>query len=122
MTRFSIYEQIDPRPMGDNKFRIVETVITTDGPKSRLTEKIFPSIDQAKDWMAVHILIRTHLKWRSSMAHRKYKLGDYQCQTCKSVDNLSHRVCPDCGENLVVCNSCGSKWSQEECEAEILAR
>ena len=50
-----------------------------------------------------------------------YKIGDYlatfECQVCGATDKLFYTDCPCCGDDFIECNSCGKKWSQEECTA-----
>lgn len=47
----SIMEQVSPEPNPDNRFRIVELVMTVDGPRSRLTNHSFPSIEAARHFL-----------------------------------------------------------------------
>ena len=46
-----IMEQIAPEPNWSNKFRICETMMTIDGPRTRVTDKSFPTIERARAYL-----------------------------------------------------------------------
>lgn len=48
MTRFFIYKIVEPNTVA-NPFRIVETVNTIDGPRSRLTDHVFATLADARE-------------------------------------------------------------------------
>ena len=48
---FAVMEQVWPLVSSENKFRIVEHLITSDGIRTRLTNHTFQTLDEAKEWL-----------------------------------------------------------------------
>ena len=49
MNWFSIVEQVAPPPNNANRFRIIESFITSEGYRSRLTSFTFATVEEAND-------------------------------------------------------------------------
>lgn len=47
----TIFEQVAPEANPGNRFRIVEMQMTLDGPRSRMTNHSFPTVEQARDFV-----------------------------------------------------------------------
>ena len=53
MIKLMVYQWIDAPPHY-KEFRIVETRMTIDGPRSRLTDKLFKTCDEARKFVEEH--------------------------------------------------------------------
>jgi hypothetical protein len=50
-TALLIFEQVEPVPHQQNRFRIGETTLGIDGVRTRLTQRSFPSYEEASQWI-----------------------------------------------------------------------
>lgn len=46
-----IFEQLHPVPHDRNRFRIMEVMNTVDGPRTRVTDKSFRTLEEARDFV-----------------------------------------------------------------------
>lgn len=46
-----IFEQLHPVPHNRNRFRILEVYDSCDGPRTRVSDKSFPTLDAAMDFV-----------------------------------------------------------------------
>ncbi len=49
-----IFEQRYPVPRGSNKFRLVEVYASCDGPRMRVSDRSFPTLEAAEDFVDSH--------------------------------------------------------------------
>lgn len=49
-----IHEQLDPAPAPNVRYRIAETTMTIDGPRTRWTNQAFATLEEAQHYVKEH--------------------------------------------------------------------